>query len=54
MRGMFLRMPQSERGPYPIYQTPMTKKDSESGKLPKIDYNPLLENRLINQRGALK
>jgi hypothetical protein len=48
------RMPQSDRGPYPISQTPMTKKDSESGNLPKIDYNPLLGNPLINQRGALK
>ena len=47
------RMPQSERGPYPISQTPMTKKDSESGNLPKIDYNPLLGNPLIDRKSVV-
>ena len=48
------RIPQSERGPYPMSQTPMIKKDTESGNLPKIEFTPLLGNPLINQRGAMK
>lgn len=47
------RVPQSDRGPYPMSQTPMIKKDTESGNLPKIEFTPLLGNPLINQRGAL-
>lgn len=35
-------------------QTPMIKRDTESGNLPKIEFTPLLGNPLINQRGALK
>ena len=35
-------------------QTPMIKKDTESGNLPKIEFTPVLGNPLINQRGALK
>ena len=48
------RVPQSDRGPYPMSQTPMIKKDTESGNLPKIEFTPVLGNPLINQRGALK
>lgn len=48
------RVPQSDRGPYPMSQTPMIKKDTDSGNLPKIEFTPLLGNPLINQRGALK
>lgn len=47
-------MPNSDRQFIPISQTPMMKKDSESGNLPKIEYTPVLGNPLINQRGALK
>lgn len=48
------RVPQSDRGPYPMSQTPMIKKDTDSGNLPKIEFTPLLGNPLINQRGTLK
>ena len=48
------RMPQSDRPQYPISQTPLIKKDTDSGNLPKIEYTPVIGNPLINQRGAVK